>query len=137
MRQLNEVFAVAFEEPETYLEKKPSDEYLSALMKKDHFLVYVALDGQRVVGGLAAYVLEKFEQERKEVYIYDLAVEEAYRKQRIATRLIESLKEEAKRLGAWVVYVQADEVDEPAVKLYESLGIKEEVLHFDIPLDED
>ena len=29
MRMLNEVFADAFQEPETYLEKKPSDEYLA------------------------------------------------------------------------------------------------------------
>lgn len=27
-----------------------------------------------MVGGLAAYVLPKFEQERSEVYIYDLAI---------------------------------------------------------------
>ena len=51
MRQLNEVFAAAFEEPDTYLGKKPGDEYLGALLKKDHVLAYVALDGQRVVGG--------------------------------------------------------------------------------------
>jgi len=30
-----------------------------------------------VVGGLAAYVLEKFEQQRREIYIYDLAVSDA------------------------------------------------------------
>ncbi len=136
MQMLNEVFAVAFEEPETYLEKKPSERYLRTLLKKDHILVYVAMNGYQVVGGLVAYALEKFEQNRKEIYIYDLAVDESYRRQKIATRLIESLKEDARRLGAWVVFVQADKVDEPAVKLYESLGVREEVLHFDISLND-
>lgn len=136
MRMLNEVFADAFQEPETYLEKKPSDEYLRSLLNKDHVLVYVALDGQRVVAGLAAYVLEKFEQERKEVYVYDLAVDENYRRLKLATRLIEALKVESRRRGAWVVYVQADPVDIPAIKLYESLGIREEVLHFDMTLED-
>lgn len=31
-----------------------------------------------------------------------------------------------------MIFVQADTVDEPAVALYEKLGTREEVLHFDI-----
>ena len=31
-----------------------------------------------------------------------------------------------------MVYVQADYGDEPAIALYEKLGIREDVLHFDI-----
>jgi aminoglycoside 3-N-acetyltransferase I len=31
--------------------------------------------------------------------------------------------------------VQADRVDAPAIALYESLGTREEILHFDIPVD--
>jgi len=41
---------------------------------------------------LAAYELRKFEQERSEVYIYDLAVASAHRREGIATALIERLK---------------------------------------------
>lgn len=85
-----------------------------------------------MVGGLAAYVLQKFEQERSEICIYDLAVLEEYRRQHLATGLINELKEIAREIGAYVIYVQADHGDEPAIKLYESLGTREEVLHFDI-----
>jgi aminoglycoside 3-N-acetyltransferase I len=38
------------------------------------FVALVALDGPAVVGALAGYELPKFEQERSEFYIYDLAV---------------------------------------------------------------
>jgi aminoglycoside 3-N-acetyltransferase I len=31
-----------------------------------------------------------------------------------------------------VIYVQADHGDAPAISLYESLGTREDVLHFDI-----
>jgi len=31
------------------------------------------------------------------------------------------------------MYVQADKGDAPAIKLYESLGTREDVHHFDIP----
>lgn len=33
-----------------------------------------------------------------------------------------------------MIYVQADYVDPPAIALYEKLGVREEVLHFDIPV---
>jgi hypothetical protein len=38
---------------------------LRSLLAKPHFIVLVALSGTKVVGGLVAYVLEKFEQERQ------------------------------------------------------------------------
>ena len=41
-----------------------------------------------MVGGLAAYVLPKFEQERSEVCIYDLAVAEPHRRQGIAEEVL-------------------------------------------------
>ena len=51
----------------------------------------------------------------------------------VATALIESLKPIARSAGAWVIFVQADREDEPAVALYRGLGLEEQPLHFDIP----
>ena len=132
MRALNAVFGRAFAEPETYGAEPPSDAYLRALLGKEHVIVLVALTADEVVGGLVAYELDKFERARREIYIYDLAVAESHRRQGIATALIERLREIAGERGAWVVYVQADCGDEPAIALYEKLGTREEVLHFDI-----
>ena len=77
----------------------------------------------------------KFEQERSEFYIYDLAVAEAYRRRGIATSLIGTFGRLAKARGGWVVFVQADYEDPPAIALYDKLGTREEVLHFDIAPD--
>lgn len=134
LKELLAVFAEAFEDRESYQSAIPSDEYLNKLLAREAFIPLVAVADGKVVGGLAAYVLQKFEQERSEIYIYDLAVLEAYRRQRIATGLINKLREIARELGAWVIYVQADHGDDPAIKLYESLGTREDVLHFDIEL---
>ena len=131
-RGLNALFAEAFEDPASYAAAPPDDDYLARLLGKDHVFALVALDGETVVGGLVAYELEKFEQARSEVYIYDLAVAETHRRRGIATALIRRLGELAKERGAWVMFVQADYVDPPAVALYETLGTREEVLHFDI-----
>ena len=85
-----------------------------------------------MVGGLAAYELRKFEQARSEFYLYDLAVAGAHRREGIATALIMALRRVAAERGAYVVFVQADLVDAPAVALYTKLGVREDVLHFDI-----
>jgi aminoglycoside 3-N-acetyltransferase I len=134
LKKLLRVFGEAFEDIPTYQNAVPGDAYLQSLLSKSHFTVLVAMSGDEVVGGLAAYELEKFEQERSEIYIYDLAVAEPHRRKGVATRLINELKLIAEKRKAWVIFVQADQGDTPAIQLYESLGTKEDVHHFDIPV---
>jgi aminoglycoside 3-N-acetyltransferase I len=132
LRDLLRLFAEAFEDHDSYQSAVPSDTYLNKLLAREDFIPLVTIADHKVVGGLVAYVLQKFEQERSEIYIYDLAVLEEYRRQGIATGLINKLREIARERGAWVIYVQADHGDDPAIKLYDSLGTREDVLHFDI-----
>ena len=132
MEALLTTFGEAFNEVETYGKNRPSADYLQQLLKNDYFIAIAALKAGEVVGGLTAYELKKFEQERSEIYIYDLAVAAAHRREGIATALIQRLKEVAAACGAYVIFVQADLGDEPAIELYTKLGIREDVLHFDI-----
>ncbi|MFO0820992.1 MAG: GNAT family N-acetyltransferase [Pirellulales bacterium] len=133
MRQLLHLFGRAFEERETYSSRQPTDEYLRQLLNSNSFVVIAALaqDGE-VIGGLAGYVLPKFEQERCEFYLYDLAVEEAYRRQGIATALLDELCRLAQRRDIYLVFVQADKGDDPALRMYAKFGSKSPVLQFDI-----
>ncbi|NEP80180.1 MAG: GNAT family N-acetyltransferase, partial [Okeania sp. SIO3B3] len=87
MQDLLNVFGDAFDEVETYRKTQPKTDYLHKLLSRDYFIVLVALKHGKVVGGLAAYELYKFEQERSEIYIYDLAVSTEYRWQGIAMAL--------------------------------------------------
>jgi aminoglycoside 3-N-acetyltransferase I len=132
MHGMLSLFSEAFEDPDSYDKSRPSDAYFDKLLAGDTFMALVALEGEKVIGGLAAYELHKFEQERSEIYIYDLAVSAAHRRLGIATALIQELRRIAKKRGAYVVFVQADYVDPPAIALYTKLGTREEVLHFDI-----
>ena len=134
MNDLLDLFGEAFEEPEVYDGKRPDEVYMQKLLDSDVFIALVALKQNNVIGGLVAYELKKFEQKRSEIYIYDLAVAERYRRCGIATALIENLKHIAKKRDVWVIFVQADYTDEPAIRLYEKLGKREKVLHFDIPV---
>ena len=132
MHGMLSMFGAAFEDPDSYDKKRPRDAYLDKLLSGDTFIALAALQGENVIGGLAAYELHKFEQERSEIYIYDLAVSADHRRLGIATALIEELRLIAKSRGAYVVFVQADYVDPPAIALYTKLGTREDVLHFDI-----
>ena len=134
MRGLNALFATAFDDTESYAAEPPSDAYLSDLLGREHVIVLAATTGDTVIGGLVAYELPKLERARREIYIYDLAVDEAFRRKGVATALIERLRQVAVERAAWVVYVQADYGDDPAVALYTKLGVREDVMHFDIPV---
>lgn len=134
MRALLAMFASAFNDEASYATSIPSDAYLRRLLSREHFITLVAMKGGDVVGGLAAYVLDKFEQERSEIYIYDLAVAASHRREGIATALIERLKEIGAARGASAIFVQADHGDDPAIALYTKLGVREDVMHFDIDI---
>jgi aminoglycoside 3-N-acetyltransferase I len=136
MRELMTVFGEAFDEPETFNKAMPSDAYFQRLLARDTFIGIAALKGEAVVGGLTAYIMAKYEQERSEIYIYDLAVVEAHRREGIATAIIGHLKAVAAERGAWVAFVQADYGDDPAIALYTKLGSREDVMHFDIAVSD-
>jgi len=139
MEALLATFGDAFDDVDTYTGNQPSAGYLRKLLGGDSFIALAALKSGIVVGGIAAYELRKFEQERSEIYIYDLAVAAAHRRKGIATALIEELKKIASARGAFVIYVQAntDAEDEPAIALYTKLGTREDVLHFDFAVEGD
>src|SRR4051794_38951189 len=87
LRGMLAVFGVAFGDVATYVGRQPDDRYLETLLARDTFVAIAAFAGAEVVGGLAGYVLPKFEQPRSELYIYDLAVVEAHRRRGVATAL--------------------------------------------------
>jgi aminoglycoside 3-N-acetyltransferase I len=131
LKELLRVFGEAFDDVDTYQGAVPDDGYLRSLLARPHFIAVVARAGHEIVGGLAAYVLDKFERDRREIYIYDLAVATQHRRRGVARGLLQELKHIARERRAYVIYVQADRGDAPAIALYESIGTREDVHHFD------
>ena len=134
MHGLLDMFGEAFDDAEGYGRARPDADHLCRLLGMPHVIALAARKGGAVVGGLVAYELPKYEQRRSEIYIYDLAVDERHRREGIATALIGELQAIAAARGAWVIFVQADYGDDPAIALYTKLGVREDVMHFDIPV---
>lgn len=134
MEAMMTVFGEAFDDVETYTRARPRPHYVKRLLASRDFIALAALKNDTVVGGLAAYELHKFERERSEIYLYDLAVAREHRRQGIAMALIDEVKRIAARRGAYVMFVQADRHDAAAIALYTKLGKREDVLHFDIAI---
>ena len=132
MDALLDLFGEVFGDAAEHAGRRPDATYLARLLAGDAFIAIAASRGGEVVGGLAAYVLSKYEQARSEIYLYDLAVAPSHRRRGVATALIARLQAIAAERGAWVIFVQADHGDDPAIALYSKLGVREDVLHFDI-----
>ncbi|MCW3070717.1 MAG: GCN5-related N-acetyltransferase [Bacteroidetes bacterium] len=112
--------------------KIPARAHLQQLLDKDDFFVFVALLDNKVVGGLTSYIMQQYYSTSPLVYIFDLAVKREVQWKGIGKMLIVGNNEYCKSIGAEAVMVEADEVDDYAVKFYRSTGaVGQKVIHFD------
>ena len=61
MQALLRTFGEAFNEVDTYCSNQPNAAYLERLLGGDSFIAVTAMEGDTVIGGIAAYELKKFE----------------------------------------------------------------------------
>lgn len=130
MRDLMSVFADAFEDEDNYLSNPPPTDYLESILKNQSFVALVACDGTKIVGGLTAYELVKYEQCRKEFYIYDIAVSPPYQRKGVATALIRTLQSIAIARSIDTIFVQTDREDAHAIAFYQTIATQTDVVHF-------
>ena len=117
--------------------KIPGKSYLQELLEKDDFFVFVALLDNRVVGGLTSYIMQQYYSKSPLVYIFDLAVKTELQRQGIGKKLIADNNSYCRDIGVEAVMVQADEIDDHAIKFYHSTGATaQKVIHFEYLLDE-
>lgn len=111
--------------------RMPDENYLESLLDKNDFFVFVAVADNRVVGGLTSYIMQQYYSESPLVYIYDLAVKRKFQRQGIGKMLIAGNNDYCKSINVETVMVEADIIDDHAIKFYNSTGARgEKVIHF-------
>ena len=110
----------------------PDFDHLQKLLNRNDFFVFIAKDGNSVIGALTAYVLEQYYSAKPLAYIFDLAVDPKNQRQGIGKKLITTVNKYCAKNGFEEVFVQADKVDDYALDFYRSTKPSEEeqVVHF-------
>jgi ribosomal protein S18 acetylase RimI-like enzyme len=98
------------------------DKHLLNLLGKKSFYGIIALQGDIIVGRLTAFEFEMYRDNTREVYLYEIDVDEAYQNQGIGSQLIEFTKKICKKRGVDYMFVGTEADNLPAQKLYAKTG---------------
>ncbi len=137
LAELKDLIAIFIEEFESEATGVPSDEYLTQLLHKEYFGVFVAKKGNQVVGGATTYELKKYYSETSELYMYDIAIQNEFQNLGIGKKLLAYIRNYGSENGMESIYVQAESDNTQAIRFYEStIGIGEKLEHFTIDFNE-
>lgn len=92
-----------------------------------HHLFFALADGRPV--GFVSGVELTHPDKGTEMFLYELAVDEAHRRRGIGTQLVEALRELAKERGCYGMWVLTDHDNEAALGTYRRAGSAEESTH--------
>jgi ribosomal protein S18 acetylase RimI-like enzyme len=107
---------------EEVVRKLAEREPRTALLADDRTIFLAAFQGDDPVGFVFGYELLRRHGDPSILFIYELGVDEAYRRQGIATRLMTELARIAKAQGIVEGFVLTEPDNAPANALYESVG---------------
>lgn len=99
------------------------------------FYCFVATDGPDIVGMLVYYYLPYTAQNRPDVYIKELYIDDEHRGQGVGTKLMTALKDEAKSHNVGTIKWTVAPWNTDGQKFYKNLGAKETHDWLDYKLD--
>lgn len=100
----------------------PRIAYMERLLRRPDFWVFAALADDTVVGGVTAFSLPLTRAEQQELFLYDIAVHEDWRRKGIGRALVRTLLQAASAEGILEAFVLADDEDTHALDFYRAVG---------------
>ncbi len=98
------------------------DKHLLNLLGKKSFYCVVALQEDIILGRLLAFEFEMYHNNSREVYLYEIDVNDAYQNQGIGSKLIEFTKKICEKRDVDYMFVGAEADNFPAQRLYAKTG---------------
>ncbi len=100
----------------------PTRERAAEFLADDRMIFLVAFDGSDPMGFLFGYELLRRHGDRAIFFVYEVDVRERHRRRGVATKLFRELERLVRARGIRRAFVLAAEGNEPAMRLYESVG---------------
>jgi aminoglycoside 3-N-acetyltransferase I len=125
LQKLIRLFAAVFEDVDSEM---PDAAYLENLLARPDFLALAVVHNNAVVGGLTGYELQKYQSKASEFFVYDIAVDPAFQRRGLGTRLIARLTEICRERGITHFFVDAHQDDVHALKFYESMTQRQDAV---------
>jgi ribosomal protein S18 acetylase RimI-like enzyme len=95
---------------------------VGAYLDDNRNVFLIAFDGERPVGFLRGTELGQLKSQRKQMFLYEIAVSDDRRRQGVGAALIRRLLDRCRESGFEEVFVFTDPANEAAVRLYRSTG---------------
>lgn len=106
-------------------------EHLSALLNDRQFVVMAAFSEEEILGGLTAYELSLYYDNKTEIFLYDMAVHPDHQRKGVGKQLLEFLKAYCAQNQISTFFVLAHEEDVHAIEFYHATsGQREKVANF-------
>lgn len=99
-----------------------SDDYIRQMLERSDFHVIIALENEKLIGGLTAYEMQMFKRETIEMFLYEIEVKESHQEKGVGKALIERLKDICLEKGIVEMFVGTEKANFPARKLYSATG---------------
>lgn len=113
---------IAKELVRVFRDQYPSDEKVLRALADPFIYIYVAMKDEEVCGYVKAYRLKRIDEGNDFFMIYHCFVQEKFQRNHIASNLMNLIIEEARREQAYYTFLITQNNNEPAMKLYDSLG---------------
>lgn len=97
-------------------------EAMGRFLRRPSNVLVVAVEGERPIGFLLAYVLDRIETERVMVCLYEIIVDPDRRRRGIGTRMMETLGEVGAEVEATKIWTITNESNRAAVRLFTGTG---------------
>lgn len=91
------------------------------LSNENNYLI-AYIENDEILGFVLAYTLQRYDGRGEMLYLHEIDVVESHRKQGIATKLMNEIKELKDKNGFDKIFLVTNKSNDAAVSLYESTG---------------
>ncbi len=91
------------------------------LSNENNYLI-AYIENDKILGFVLAYTLQRYDGRAEMLYLHEIDVAETHRKQGIATKLMNELKEIKDKNGYDKIFLVTNKSNDAAISLYESMG---------------